>query len=432
MGAKAGKKKPGGGRPRGKAPAVLIVFGAIFALLFIGFAVAQGIGGPSVPSGDVAVVSHVSDEFSNISKGEFDKAVARQVTEAKLKSAPAPGSTKYEELKKAAMTELVEQVWLQGEAEELGVSVTDKQIEEELANIKKQSFPTEAAYQKFLKESKFTQEEVNERVKLQLLGKQIQEAINTEAGQPSTAEIESYYEAEKSSQFTVKESRDIRLIINKDKKKVEEAKAELEKDHSPAGWKKTAPKFSSDPGTKEKGGLQEGITEELLQGAIKSAIFDSSKGELVGPVKFQENFILLEVVKLNPGKVKTLDEVKGQITETLTQENQQEHFSEFVTEYHSKWESRTTCASGYQVPPCSNAVSSGHPANASPACYEANPKKPATECPAPVTANSPVLPGSVTEQKPKGEPFPQRPYPESSGKPSAATEVPPGAAPTGE
>jgi hypothetical protein len=138
-------------------------------------------------------------------------------------------------------------------------------------------------------------------------------------------------------------------------------------------------------------------------------------------------------VKLNPAKVKSLPEVKAQIEETLKAETQKEFFAEFVTGYTSKWISRTHCASGFEVvEQCSNFKGSGHPKTASPACYEANPKTPAKECPAPVTPISPALPGSVSVQKPKGEPFPQRPIPESSGGGEASTELPPGAAPEGE
>ena len=39
-----------------------------------------------------------------------------------------------------------------GQAEELGITVTDKQVEDELAAIKKQNFPTDKAYEKFLEE----------------------------------------------------------------------------------------------------------------------------------------------------------------------------------------------------------------------------------------------------------------------------------------
>jgi parvulin-like peptidyl-prolyl isomerase len=434
VGAKAGQRgKPARDRDRaaGRQRLGLILFGALFVLLFIGFAVAQGIGAPSVPSGDVVKVQEVPDELATVSQKEFDRAFALQVSGAKLKKPPAPGSKKYEEVKEATLTELIEAIWIRGQAEELEITVTDKQVEEELAQIKKTNFPTKSAYQKFLKESGFNQEDVNQRVELQTLITGIQAKVNSEAPPPTQAEISDYYEAEKATQFSEKESRDVRLIINEDKAKVEAAKKELEQDNSPASWKKVAPKYSSDPTSKAKGGLQEGITEEFLKGELKEAIFASATGELKGPVKLETNWFLVEVVKLNPEKDKALAEVKAQIEETLKSEKQQEFLAEFASDFASKWTSRTYCASGYVIEKCANFSGSSHPAGAAPACYEADPKTPATECPAPVQPISPALPGSVTPQKPKGEPFPQRPLPESAGKESG-TEVPAGATPEGE
>ena len=85
------------------------------------------------------------------------------------------------------------------------------------------------------------------------------------------------------------------------------------------------------------------------------------------------------------------------------------------------------------VEQCANYVGSGHPSSAPPACYEANPKTPATECPAPVTMTTPALPGTVTVVKPKGEPFVQRPRPEAAPASSeAGSELPEGAEATPE
>ena len=430
MGAKAaqrGRSDRGSGRQR----LGLILFGALFVLLFIGFAVAQGIGSPSVPSGAVAIVEDVPDDVGTITQEDFDRALEQQVAQAKLKKTPEAGSDKYEELKEAALGELLDQAWLVGQAEEMDISVTDKQIEDELASIKKQNFPTPDAYKKFLQESGFTQADVDDRVRLQLLSTQIQEAANSEAPPPSNEEIENYYNAEKASQFTTEESRDVRLVINKDKGKVEAAKDLLEKDSSEASWKKVTAKYSEDPTSKSKGGLQEGITEEFLEGEIKSAIFDSATGELTGPVKLQGSYIVVEVVKLNPAKEQGLGEVRAQISSTLSEEKQQEFFSEFVADYQGTWKSRTFCADGYEIERCDNFVGDGRPSNASPACYEADPQEPAKECPAPVTPTSPALPGTVTEGKPKGEPFQQRPRPEATkeqGKVVNEEEAPPGGA----
>lgn len=436
MGAKAGQRgKPGKGRAAGRQRLGLIVFGALFVLLFVGFAIAEGIGSPSVPSGDVAAIEDVPEEIGQISQKDLDRAVVQQVAQAKLKKPPEPGSDKFQELKTAALGELLDQAWIQGQAEELDITVTDKQVEDELAAIKKQSFGTDKAYEKFLDESKFSQEDVNDRVLLQLLSTQIQEKVSGEAPKATSEEVQAYYDAEKDSQFTTKESRDVRIVLNKDKGKVEAAKKELDADNSPDSWKKVAAKYSTDPTSKSKGGLQEGITEEFLQGPLKAAVFDSATGEIVGPVEFQGNYFVVEVVKLNPGKVQTLAEAKAQIESTLGQETQQEFFSEFVTDYQVKWAQRTQCASSVTdgitkaslrdelSRRCANVKSSGRPANAPEACYEADPKTPATECPSPVTPISPALPGTVTEAKPKGEPFPQRPRPEGLGE-ETGEEVP--------
>jgi parvulin-like peptidyl-prolyl isomerase len=435
MGAKAGQRgRPDRGRDdraAGRQRLGLIVFGALFILLFVGFAIAEGLTNPSVPSGDAAHISSVPSEFGNISEDQVKNAIERQLSAAKGKKAPKPGSKKYEEAKEAAVTEQVEGVWIRGQAEEMDISVTEKQVEDELTTIKKQNFPTPSAYKEFLKKSHFTQDEVNELVELQIFTKEIQAKIAAEAPKPTSSDIEAYYNAEKATQFTTKESRDVRLILNEDKKEVEAAKAALENDSSPANWKKVAKKYSSDPTSAAKGGLQEGITEEFLKGPLKTAIFDSPTKELVGPVKFEKNWVLVEVVKLTPEKEQTLAESKAQIESTLGQQTQQEFLAEFVADYETRWSSRTRCADDFLIEKCANFSGDGRPANASPACYEEDPKTPAKECPAPVTPISPTLPGKVSVTKPKGEPLPQRPQPESAGG-GAATELPPGAAPEGE
>ncbi|MGN6815518.1 MAG: peptidyl-prolyl cis-trans isomerase [Solirubrobacterales bacterium] len=420
MGAKAGQRgKPDPARGARRQRFALILFGLLFVLLFVIFAAAEGIGSPSVPAGDIALIQGVPDQLSHVSEEEFEKALERQASGAKLKKTPQPGEPKYEELKEAAVKELVERVWLQGEAEERGLSVTEKEVATELKTIKEQNFPTEQAYQKFLKESNFTQHEVNEILRQQILTKKIEEAAKAEAPEPTSAEIADYYEAEKAAKFTVKASRDVRVIVNEDKSKVEAAQKELENDHSPASWKKVTQKYS--PTTKTNGGLTPGVQEELLPEELKKPIFSAATGELIGPIKSEKNYLLLEVVKLHPAKTKSLKEAEAEIISALTQEKQQAVFNEFVSEYTGRWRARTHCASGFVTEQCANFKSSGHP-TAPAGCFEANPKTPATECPAPVAQAKPALPGTVTVLKPKGEPLAQRPKPEASEE--AGTEVP--------
>jgi foldase protein PrsA len=433
VGAKSGQS----GKAAGVQRLWLVIFGALFVVLFVVFAVSEGIGQPSVPSGDVAIVEDVPEELSTVSEEELNRKVLQQVAQNGLKKAPKAGSDKFEELKTAALGELLDAIWIRGEAEELGISVTAKQVEDELNQIKEQNFPTPSAFKEFLKTSKFTREDVDKLVELQVISQKVQEEINNGAPAPSKQEIADFYNASKDTQFVTKPSRDVRIITSKDKADVEAAKKALEADSSPAAWKKAAVKYSEDPSTKSKGGLQKGLNEEILPEPLKKAIFTAATGELIGPLAFQGNFTLIEVDKLIAEDTQELKEVESQISQQLTQQKQQEFFGEFVANYQSKWTARTFCASGFKIERCANYRGNGHPATASPACYEADPKTPPTECPAPVIQPSPALPGSVTILQPQGERKVQRPRPPETGATGAegASPLPEGAEappPTGE
>lgn len=431
MGAKKGQSR--NPAAAGRQRLGLVVFGVLLAALFLWFAIAQGLGAPGVPSGNVALVEEVPAEVGEISEADFKRALLQKAAEDGLKKAPGLGDDKYEELKEAALGELLDTVWLQGEAEELGIEVTPKQIETELAQIKKQNWKTEAEYQQFLKTSRFTQEDVIERVRLQILSTQIQEQMTSLATPATDEEIESFYEVERDAQFTEPETREARIVVNEDRAKVEQAKAQLEADSSPESWKKIAAKISEDPTTKGKGGVQAGLTRELLQSQpeLAGAVFDNDTGVIVGPTPVAGKYFVTEVVKVNPLKTQGLDEVRAQIKSQLDQQLQQAFFSEFVLDYQTKWESRTFCADGYVIERCSNYTGDGRPASAPPACYEADPKGgiPA-DCPAPVQQPAPALPGTVTLAKPDGERLPQRPRPLGlKESPAPELGLPGGAAP---
>ncbi len=425
-----------GGKSAGLQRLALLGFAALLILLFLIFAVAQGIGHPSVPSGAVAVVEDAPDDLGTVTEKEFQHALEQAAAEQKITPVPKPGDDKYEELKETALGQILDSVWIRGEAEEMGVSVTPKEVAAELKKLKDKAFKTEQQYKEFLKEAKFTEEDVNTRVTIQLLSEQIQTQVTEEAPIPSTTEIKDYYEAAKSSQYTTPESRDIRVIKNKDKAKVEEAKAALEKDDSNKSWEEVAKKYSTDT-TKNTGGLQSAVTEGsgTLQEPLEGEVFAAPQGELVGPLKDGQTYTVFEVMKITPEKVQSLDEAKSQISAQLAEQAKQQAFAAFVQSYGNKWSSRTFCASDFTIARCANFKSDGRPPEANPACFEADPKAPAEACPAPVTSIKPAVPGTVSPINREGQKLPQRPRPskiEAAAPPEG--EVPGGVVPgaTGE
>lgn len=398
-----------GGKSAGLQRLALLGFAALFILLFVFFAVAEGLGDPSVPADAAVVIEDAPEGLGTITIKEFERALEQAAAQEKV-PVPKPGDAKYDEMKEKALGEKIESVWIQGVAAEKGISVTEAEIAKELKKLKGQAFKTEKQYKEFLKESHFTQADVDDRVKLQMLSEQVQTQVTEEAPIPSKGELENYYEAAKASQFTTPESRDIRVIKNKDKAKVEEAKAALEKDDSIKSWEKVAKEFSTDT-TKSNGGLQSGVSEESLGEPLGSEVFAADATELVGPLSEKGTFTIFEVVKVTPEKVQSFDEAKTQISGQLAEQAKQQHFSAFARNWSSTWESRTFCAADYTIPRCSNYESSGRPAEATEACYEADPKKPAEACPAPVSQAKPAQPGTVTPLTAEGQRLAQRPRP---------------------
>jgi foldase protein PrsA len=416
----------------------LVVFGAAFVLLFVGFAVAQGIGEPSVPSNSIAVVEDAASGTSPITKEQLDRALEQTAARSGLQEVPKPSSRQYTDIRDAAIGDLLDTVWIQSEAAEQGITVTDQKVTEELATIKKQNFRTEAEYQQFIKRSGYNQEDIDLRVKLQLLSTAIQTKVSKNSPSVSDSQVQDYYDAAK-SQFSVPETRDVRLVLNKDEAKVEQAKTALEADNSQASWDKVAKQYSTDPSSKDNGGLRQGLTEGLLEEPLNGDVFGAEVGQIEGPVKTRLGYYVFEVSKISPATTQPLSKVEEQIRTQLEQQAQQTAFSQFVSSYGTKWQSRTFCASDYVINRCANYKGSGHPDGAPPACYEADPKGGLPDaCPAPVLALSPALPGTVTVLTPQGTRLPQRPIP-AGLKPTAAGALPggvpggtvPGAVPTG-
>lgn len=419
-----------GGKSAGLQRLALLGFAALLILLFVIFAIAQGIGHPSVPSDAVAVVEDAPDGSGTLTKAEFQHQLVQVAAEAKVTPVPKPGDEKYEELRDKALEEALNAIWIPGQAAEMGITVTPKEVAEELTKLKKKAFKTEQQYKEFLKEAHFTQADVNAKVKLQILVERVQKQVTEEAPIPSNSEIKNFYEAAKSSQYTTPESRDIRVIKNPDKAKVEEAKVALEKDDSDKSWAAVAKKYSVDT-TKSTGGLQSAVTEGAgtPQEPLEREVFAAEQGELEGPLQEGKTYTVFEVMKITPEKVQSFDEVKPQISNQLAEQAKQQTFSAFARNYGAKWLSRTFCASGFTTEHCSNFKGDGRPPEAEEACYEANPKKPAEACPAPSQQVKPAQPGTVSPITPEGQKLAQRPRPSKLEAAAPEGEIPGGVVP---
>ncbi len=357
-----------------KAARLLLALCALAALA----AVAAGCGG--VPGNAVAEVDGTAIEkedfehWMNVaakSSGQPNASVPdapdyTKCVENKKKTAPKPAKgqpkttdgqykdqckQEYEQLRDQVLQLLTSFEWIEGEAEEMGIKVTDAEVKKSFDQQKKQSFPKDEDYQKFLKDYGQTEQDVMQRVKLDLLSNKIRDKVIKGKDKVTDAQIEDFYNKNK-ERFAQPERRDLRIVLTKGQAKADQAKAALESGES---WKSVAKQYSIDEASKAQGGKLPAQAEGTLEKALDEAVFKAQKGQTVGPVKTQFGYYVFEVDKVDKASQQSLEQAKETIRQTLQSQNQQKALDKFVADFQKKWKERTECREGYVTQQCKNA-----------------------------------------------------------------------------
>ena len=179
------------------------------AALVLALAACGGGSGGDVGEGDIAKVGSVE-----ITQAQFDKLMERAKKSYKTNSQefPSPGSADYDRIKAQAVSFLVQKAEFAQEADKMGITVSDKEIQKRLKEIKKQYFNnSDKAYQKQLKDQGLTQQEVESDIKDQLISQKLYDKV-TSSVKISDTDIKKYYDAHV-SQYQQPESRTVRHIL---------------------------------------------------------------------------------------------------------------------------------------------------------------------------------------------------------------------------
>jgi foldase protein PrsA len=366
-----------------KAVRLVLALCALVALVAVG----AGCGG--VPGNAVATVDGNAidkDSFNhwmNVAaktSGQPNAAVPdppdyKNCIAEKRKSAPKPAKgqpkttdeqlkaqckQEYDQLRDQVMQLLTSFQWIQGEAEDQGIKVTDAEVKKSFEEQKKQSFPKEADYKKFLKDYDQTEADILQRVKLDLLSNKIRDKVVKGKDKVTDAQIQDFYNKNK-SRFAQPERRDLRIVLTKTEAKAKQAKAALENGQS---WQTVAKKYSTDEASKSQGGKLPAQAKGTLEKSLDEAVFKAKKGQIVGPVKTQFGYYVFIVEKIHKAKQQSLEDAKDTIRQTLSTQNQQKALDKFVADFQKKWKERTECREGYVTQVCKGAKATPTPSAA--------------------------------------------------------------------
>jgi foldase protein PrsA len=338
--------------------------------------------GNEVPTGAVAKVGD-----SNITQEQFDKWLAIAVkgqsqgqpgaatavpdppdftkcVEAKKKTPVPQGQerptdaalkkqckSEFDSLKQEVMQFLIQAEWVQQEAEERDIKVSDAEIKRSLEDQKKQAFPDDKQYQEFLTSSGMTEEDVLFRVRLSELQQKLTQKVTEDAKKVSDAEIEAYYEKNK-KRFAQPERRDLRVVLTKTEAKAEEAKRALDNGQS---FKRVVKRYSIDEASKSQDGLLPAVSQGQQEAAFDRAIFAADRSEIEGPVKTQFGWYVFKVEKVTDASQQTLEQSKDTIRNLLRSQREQKALDNFIKSFREDYKEETDCADDYRVAECKNA-----------------------------------------------------------------------------
>src|SRR5579884_2831925 len=260
--------------------------------------VAAGCGGggsSSVPSNAVAKVGN-----DVITKAQFNFLLdgAKKSYKARKTPFPQPGTTQYKQLEDQAMQYLVQQDELEQEAKSLGITVTAKDVDTKLKQLKQQYFQgNEKAYRAQLKAQGLTEAALKQDLHAQILSQKLYDKLTAKIT-VTPAAVKSYYDTNK-AQYGTQASRNVRHIL--------------------VNSKSLAERYSKDPGSAKLGGKLT-ITKGQTVAPFDKEAFALKVNEISPPVHTQYGWHIIQALSpIKPATTTPLSKVQAQIKQQLLQ-----------------------------------------------------------------------------------------------------------------
>jgi foldase protein PrsA len=322
----------------------------LLSTVLVALLAACGGGGNSgpVPAGAIAQVGSVP-----ITKASFDAllSVACARYKAQGQDCPKVGTPTYTSLRDSAVTFLVQQEELTEEGKKLGVTVTQKDIDKQVQQIKKTYY--QGSNKKFLaalKKDDITLPELEQyELRPNLLGQNLQNKVTANVKVSDAAALK-YYNANKSS-FTTPKTREVRHILVNSKSLADQIETKLD---NGASFASLAKKYSKDTGSAAQGGklcVAHGGSSGACQQTVKpfdKAVFSLKTNEISQPVKSAYGWHIIEpLAAAKPSHTQTFNEVKSQIEANLASQQKQTAWQAWLAKMAKDYKGKVTYQTGY-------------------------------------------------------------------------------------
>jgi foldase protein PrsA len=318
---------------------------ALTVLVALAVLVAAACGGndQSVPADAVAVV-----DGTPVTTADLDALLARaKKSYANQKRAfPKAGTAEYQALQTQAVAFLVQRAEYAKQADKLKITVTDKEVQDRVEQVKQQYFSgSQTKLDKQLTAQGYTPESFRVDIGAQVLSEKIYDEV-TKGAKVTDAEVTKYY-TENKSQYQVAESRDVRHILVKTKAEADKIYTEIK---AGGNFAALAKKYSLDTGSKADGGKLT-ITRGQTVTPFDTTAFLLTTNQVSRPIKTEFGYHVIQPISdVKPGKTTELKDVKAQIRATLVEKAKTDSITQWTTDTKKDFESKIAYATGFAPP----------------------------------------------------------------------------------
>jgi foldase protein PrsA len=259
----------------------------------------------------------------------------------------------------------------------------DKKIDISQAEIDKKEADTRAKFppgqfEQIIKNQGLTEQDVQSILREQLI---LEKAVAPQV-HVSDGDIKAYFD-KNHAQFDKPEQVKARHILVADLSKANEVLAKLK---AGGNWDALAKQYSTDPGSKDKGGELGYFGPGQMTPTFQAAAFNAKVGQIVGPIKSPFGYHIIQVEDKKPAVKATLASTQSQIRDTLAQQQEQSLYGPLIAQLRSTakvevYDDRfkDLAVTPAAPPPASAAPASAAPASAAPAPASAAPAPAATK-----------------------------------------------------
>jgi len=317
---------------------------SVLALSLVSILLVAACGGDEdVPSDAVAVVAG-----QEIPRDQYDALWEQTKAGFKQqgKDVPKAGTPEWTTLKANIVQYLVQRAQFEEKAKELDIVITDKQIDDELAKIKKDFFQgSDAKMQEQLKKQNITLDALKRDIRAKLIQEKLYAKVTGDVT-VTEKDVRAYYDQHK-DQYGQPESRSVRHILVDKKNLADDLYAQLE---GGANFAQLAKKYSKDPGSAAQGGKLT-VSKGQTVPEFDKVAFELKTNELGAPVHTQYGWHIIQALSaVKPATVQPLTKVEPQIKTQLLETKKSDAMTKWVNDVKKELGDRTAYQVGFAPP----------------------------------------------------------------------------------